>query len=108
MVDHPGQPDQRPAQYQIQLPPELEAGEFSDLLSVWHTAHGFTLDFAVMQQIQPPQNPEDPSSPFTVPCRIVARLKIPPTLVFDIMKALNQNLTTYEEGYGEIRRPDTP
>ena len=39
-----------------------------------------------------------------VPCRIVARVKMPPTLAFDIIQTLNVNMTRYEEVFGEIRR----
>lgn len=41
-----------------------------------------------------------------IPCRVVARVKIPPTLVFDMIKTLNENMTRYEETYGEIRAPE--
>ena len=104
-MEQPEQPGQRPAEFQIQIPPDLEVGTFADFMTVWHTAHDFTLDFAVMQQTQPPENPADRTSPFKVPCRVVARVKIPPTLVYDIMRALNENLTGYEGIFGEIQRP---
>lgn len=105
-MDQP-ESEQRPADFQLQIPPELESGTYANFLSVWHTAHDFTLDFAVMQQTMPPENPEDPASPFVVPCRVVGRLKISPTLVFEVMRALNQNMTQYEKAFGEIQRLGT-
>lgn len=96
-----------PANFQIQLSPELEGGTYANFLSVWHSPHEFTFDFAVTQPGFS-QDPNDPASPVTVPCRVVARLKIPPTLVFEIMRALNQNMTGYEQTFGEIRRPEPP
>jgi Protein of unknown function (DUF3467) len=95
---------ERPANFEIQLPPELESGVYANFLGVWHTAHEFTLDFA---QVQPAQmdDPEDPASTVTLPARVVARVKIPVTVVFDVIRALNENMTRYEQAFGEIRRP---
>ena len=96
--------EERPANFEIQLPPELESGVYANFLGVWHTAHEFTLDFA---QVQPAQmdDPDDPASPVTLPARVVARVKIPVTVVFDVIRALNENMTRYEQAFGEIRRP---
>jgi Protein of unknown function (DUF3467) len=95
----------RESNFQVQVPPELEGGVYANFLSVWHTGHEFTLDFSATQ---PPQrlDPDEPSSPVNVPCRVVARVKIPPTLVFDVIRAMNENMTRYESVFGEIRRPD--
>ena len=94
---------QRPTSFDVYVPPELEGGTYANFLTVWHTGYEFTLDFAV---IQPPAVPENPAEPISVPCRVVTRLKIPPSLIFDIMRALNQNMTTYENTFGEIQRPE--
>jgi hypothetical protein len=48
---------------------------------------------------------EDPTSPARVPCRVVARVKIPVTVLFDVLRALNENMTRYESVFGEIKRP---
>jgi hypothetical protein len=37
--------------------------------------------------------------------RVVARVRIPPTIVFDLLRAVNENLAQYEEAFGEIKRP---
>ena len=97
----------RPTNFQIQLPPELEAGAYANFLGVWHTAHEFTLDFAQIQPAQMP-DPNDPTAPVTLPARVVARVKIPPTVAFDVIRALNENLGRYEQAFGEIRRPGEP
>ena len=97
----------RPTNFQIHVPPELEAGMYANFLGVWHTAHEFTLDFA---QIQPAQlgDPGDPTAAVTLPARVVARVKIPPTVAFDVIRALNENLGRFEQSFGEIRRPGEP
>ena len=103
-MEQPGA-GERPTNFNVQLPPELEGGTYANFLGVWHTGYEFTLDFAVTQ---PPVIPEDEAEPITVPCRVVTRVKIPPTLIFDIMRALNENMTTYENTFGEIQRPEAP
>jgi Protein of unknown function (DUF3467) len=91
--------------FHVYLPPELESGSYANFLVVWHTAYEFTLDFCSTQPPQP-QNAEDPESPALVPCRVVSRVKIPPTLIFNVLQALNDNMTQYESKFGEIKRPE--
>ena len=52
------------------------------------TVYEFTLDFAAMQ---PPQvvDESDPR-PRDVPCHVVSRVKVPVTVVFDLIRALNE------------------
>jgi Protein of unknown function (DUF3467) len=96
---------QRPTEFQMVVPPDQEGGAYANFLGVWHTAYEFTLDFATTQPAQV-ADPDDPESPVTVPCRVVARVKIPATVLFDVLRALNENMTRYEESFGEIRRPE--
>lgn len=91
--------------FEIQVPSELEGGTYANFLSVWHTPYEFTFDFAVTQPGER-IDPNDQSSSIRVPCRVVARLKIPPTLIFSVLQALNENMTNYEAKFGEIRRLD--
>jgi Protein of unknown function (DUF3467) len=101
-MEQPGASD-RPIKYDVQIPSDLEGGTYANFLGVWHTGHEFTLDFAV---IQPSIVPENPTEPITVPCRVVSRVKIPPSLIFDIMRALSTNMTLYENTFGEIQKPE--
>jgi hypothetical protein len=98
------EPVERPTHFQTFVAPDLEGGVYANFLSVWHTAHEFTLDFAVTQPPQV-QDEADPHSPIVVPCRVVARVKLPVTVVFDLIRAINENMTRYEQAFGEIRRP---
>lgn len=92
-------------QFAFQVPPELETGVYANILGVWHSPHEFTLDFSVSGQVMPPSAPGEPA---TVPCNVVARVKVAPSLVFDLLQALNSNMTKYEQNYGEIKRPEPP
>jgi hypothetical protein len=99
------QAPERPTDFEIQVPPELEGGVYANFLSTWSTAYEFTLDFAVTSPLRV-EDPEDPDSPVRVPCRVVARVKIPPTLAFDVLRAINENMTEYERVFGPIQRPE--
>jgi hypothetical protein len=90
----------RSQELRIEVPPEMQPGVYANFLSVWHTPYEFTLDFAATQ---PPVESED--GPVVVPCRVVTRVKVPVTVMFDILRALNENMTRYERVFGEIRRP---
>ena len=61
---------QQQTEFEIQVPPEEEAGEYANFLMIWHTPHEFTLDYAVMQPSQQGEN-----GMVKVPCRVVSRLR---------------------------------
>lgn len=86
--------------FQMRVPDDEEAGSYSNVLAVWHSPHEFTLDFAVTLPAT-----QDAQGNVAVPARVVARVKIPPTVAFDVVRAVNDNLTMYEQKYGSIRRP---
>ncbi len=90
--------------FNIQVPSELETGVFADFLSVWHSPHDFTLDFGVTLQAEA-SVAEGGGQRINVPCRIVARVKIPLTLAQDVLRAMSENVSQYEETAGTIRRP---
>ncbi|MFZ4516292.1 MAG: DUF3467 domain-containing protein [Acidimicrobiia bacterium] len=89
--------------FDVHVPDHQMAGEYANLLNVWHTAHEFTLDFA---STMPPETAVDEHGDefVRVPVRVVQRVKVPPTLLFEIIRALNDNMTRYEEAFGPIQR----
>jgi hypothetical protein len=87
---------------QMVVPPDKEAGVYANFLGVWHSPHEFTLDFCTTQ---PPRPADDDPDRTVMPCLVVSRVKIPVTLIFDVVRALNENMTRYEETFGEISRP---
>jgi len=88
--------------FDLTIQPELEAGVYANFVATWHTAFDFTFDFGVVVPdiADPDHSPLKP-----VRGRIVARVKIPVTIVFDVIRALNDEMTRYEATFGEIRRP---
>lgn len=95
---------ERPIELKVEVPPELEGGTYSNVLNVWHTAYEFTLDFGVMQTV----GESEPGEPLKVPVRVVSRVRIPVTLLFEVLKALNTNMSNYEATFGPIRPPESP
>ncbi|MFD0729764.1 DUF3467 domain-containing protein [Planotetraspora mira] len=94
--------DEPESRLEVSITPEVEAGQYADFTSVWHTQDGFVLDFAVITR--PPALADDPlsgDSYVSVPTRIVSRVRLPPAQVFELMKALEQQLTAYEKETGQ-------
>ena len=79
---------------EFDVPPEHEEGTYAHAYAIWHTPYDFVLDFAVAI--------DDAAD---APARLVARVRIPPGLVFALMQALNEKMTQYESDWGEIRTP---
>ncbi len=83
---------------QFVVPEDLGNGQYADIVSVWHNPFGFTLDFAVLDQPQQIEGSDD----VVVPAHVTARMKIPATVVFQIARAIADNVTKYEAQYGAI------
>ena len=79
------------------VPEELQNGQYSDIVSVWHNPYGFTLDFAVLDQAR-----EDGDGNVVVPAHVNARMKIPASVIFQIARAIAENVDTYENTFGPI------
>jgi Protein of unknown function (DUF3467) len=90
--------------FDFQISPELEGGVYANALNAWHSPHDFTLDFAAIQR---PElvDPTDPESEVTLLHRIVVRVRVPLTMMFEFIREMNESLTRYEQEHGEIRRP---
>lgn len=76
---------------------DIEGGVYANSVTIWHTGHEFTFDFG--SSLPPSQN-ED--GEVTVPFRVVARVKLPVSVIFDLLQAINNNMTTYEAVFGPI------
>lgn len=97
-----------PRQFEIDLPPEAIAGSFADFANVWHTPTVFVMDFLTLAQ--PPREETDPETGARrtiVPARVVNRIRIPPEQVFELAKALTQQLEFWEQETGR-RSPQGP
>ncbi len=89
---------------ETRVDPALEAGAYANALAIWHTPHEFTFDFLVSSEPPQPAATDEGETVIVAPHRLVARVRIPPTAVFDIIRTINQNLTMYEQSFGQIRQ----
>jgi hypothetical protein len=87
-----------PGKFNVVVPEQHVAGAYANLVGVWHTPHEFAIDFAVIQ-------PFAGGPPGSMQAMVVSRVRIPPTIVFDLLRAINENLAQYEDTFGEIRPP---
>ena len=83
----------------MHIPDALLGGAYASGAMVWHTPHEFTIDFFASDA--PPGDDPD-----MIPSSVTARVRIPVTLIFDLIRELNESMTRYERAYGEIRGID--
>ena len=81
---------------QVRMPQELAGGVFADFIRAWHTNDAFVLDFATFSE--PPRNEDDV---LVLDATVVSRVRIPPGQVFELMKALEQQLSMWEKENGK-------
>jgi len=77
--------------------PTDPGGTYADFVMVWQTSENFVLDFAAFTG--PPVTGEEDGEQ-QVPAQVVSRVRIPPSQVFEIMKALEQQLSMWEARTG--------
>lgn len=80
-------------------PPTDPGGTFADFVLVWQTGDMFVLDFAAI--VSPP-DPPDEDDQQDINTQVVSRVRIPPSQVFEIMKALEQQLSQWEARTGNV------
>ncbi|KQM81455.1 DUF3467 domain-containing protein [Agromyces sp. Leaf222] len=99
--------DHLPRRFQIDLPSDRAQGVFADFARVWHTPNVFVIDYVALTQ--PPSTVEDPDGTraVAVPGQVVSRIRIPPEQVFELAKALTQQLEAWEQETGR-KPPERP
>lgn len=98
------QPQPVEPHFVVEVPDDLTAGVYANIVSVWHSPYEFTLDFSVSLP-QAVGTDETGNQVPVIPSRVVARVKIPPSAVFDLMRTLADNETRYVDNIGPIHRP---
>jgi hypothetical protein len=93
MSDIEPAPPQQP-RVSIKVDDDERFGSYANFLVVSHSAHEFTLDFC---QIMPGGEAGQVSA------EVVSRVKIAPTMVGKVIRALNTNMTGYEDKFGMVR-----
>jgi len=86
---------------QLALPPDKATGVFADFVRAWHTKDSFILDFSAY--MEPPVRDETDTD-IVQQSAVVSRVRIPPAQVFELMRALEQQLTAWEAETGTKTR----
>lgn len=87
---------------QIRMPGDLAVGSFADFVRAWHTNDAFVLDFVALNE--PPHPDPDDSDRMIIDGSVVSRVRIPPGQVFELMKALEAQLSAWEREHPD-RKP---
>lgn len=68
--------EENPRKFEIDLPPEVIAGNYADFANVWHTPDVFVMDFVSLAR--PPRDETDAEGNTVthVPARVVSRIRI--------------------------------
>jgi len=100
--------DEEQRQFEIDVPPDVVAGSYADFANVWHTPDVFVMDFVSL--VRPPHEAMDADGQraTVVPGRVVQRVRIPPQQVFELAKALTQQLEFWEQETGRRSEPPLP
>ncbi|MDR1824231.1 MAG: DUF3467 domain-containing protein [Bifidobacteriaceae bacterium] len=77
---------------QIKLPQEKAGGVYADFVRAWHTQDAFVLDFSTLTD-----PPHQQDGAVVLDATVVSRVRIPPGQVFELMKALEVQLTAWEK-----------
>lgn len=102
-MNQPAQP--LPNRYSLEVPDEVVDGHYADLAGVWHTRDVLVIDFAALKGA--PQRIEVDGAPVLHhQTRVVTRVRIPPAQVFELMRALEKQLSAWEleTGNGPVAR----
>jgi hypothetical protein len=86
---------------QIRTPERWTAGVYANGMGVWSTQTEVTLDFFV--NLPPEQGAGQTGDPVILaPQEVVARVKMPPSLLFQVMRNLAAAQDQYEAQFGAI------
>jgi hypothetical protein len=109
MSQAPPPPPTAPVKVEINVPESQSAGVYANGFASWFNQTDFTLDCFVY--LPADQQLNDEGEPFIrQPVQVVARVKLPPSLVFRLIQNLEESMTKYEMQFGEIAHlgPPTP
>lgn len=95
MSDQPT-PQPAPSQPQVRVvvSDDIKHGEYANFVVVSHGPHEFTLDFC---QLLPSGDPNQ------VNADVVSRIRVAPTMIGQLLRALNANLTNHEDKFGDVK-----
>lgn len=97
----------QPPPFAIVVPEGVEAGLYANIVSVWHTTTEFTLDFLTQTPSLVDVEMPDGSRVARPKLLAIARVKLPPQQIFELMKALEAQLSAFEKEQ-QAKKPEQP
>lgn len=98
-------PEDSPVQFSLTMPEDLQGGVYANMANVWHTTHEFTIDFFAQAL---PGSVEDGSGAQVVPFVGVTRVRVPPSVIFELARAISINVDNWEQSTGrQVSAPDS-
>jgi deoxyribodipyrimidine photolyase len=88
------------SQVVIEVPESVAGGHYADFASVWHTDDVFVFDFAALKAAPAQVETTEGQVVHVVQGQVVARVKMAPAQVWEVMKALNEQLAAWEAETG--------
>jgi hypothetical protein len=85
-----------PQRLQIEIGEREQVGTFADFCQLWHTDAVFVLDFAALQSAPEVRQDDTGNSYMHLSARVVSRVRIGPDQMFELMKAMNEQLGKWE------------
>lgn len=86
-----------PTHLHFDVPAEVRAGVYSDGAMVWHGQNGFTIDF-----LAPVAPAAEVDGVIQQPATVVARVRLPVGVIFQVARAISENVANYEAKFGKI------
>lgn len=95
-------PEELPQIPQIRTPENLTAGVYANGIAIGFSQLDFTMDFLVGLMTEEGQLP-DGQRVNVLPSEVVARIRINPSLAWQIARNLTEVMQAYEDQFGKIR-----
>lgn len=87
--------ERKPGQMQIELTPEMAEGVYSNMAMIAHSSSEFIVDFVRVM----------PGAP---QAKVQSRVVLAPEHAKRLFYALQENISRYEQAFGQIRIPEPP
>jgi hypothetical protein len=84
------------------VPEDQSAGTYANGFGTWFNQTDFTIDYFVHLPANEQIDEETGSTYLHAPVQVVARIKLPPTLIFRLMQQLESTYTEYERMFGAV------
>lgn len=89
--------DEPSTHLQVDVPSEMRGGVYSDGAMVWHSQNGFTIDF-----LAPISPGAEVDGVIQQPATVVARVRLPVGVIFQVARAISENVANYEAKFGNL------